>query len=323
MSEKRSEARTHYIHRISYSTQERIVGTFVLVAVFILIGLLLSSGKAQNLFEDYITIYGELQSIQPINKDTEVNISGLPAGSVSSVDITDDNKIILTMQILKKYHNLLREDSVANLSSFNFAVVQKSVIEISAGSSQAALLKDGSTLAINEAFNVKELIGKIEPIFSTLEDSIKKMNNILTVIDNQKLGDSIEKINHILTAIDKQKLAETLDNAHGISADMRDISGQVQSGKGLIGSTIYQGKMQNDIKAITVNMVEITNDLKVMMKMLNKQVEAMPELVNKIGPLLNEADKTIKASQRIWPLSSAIEESGGNKTLTSPTPAND
>ena len=60
------------------------------------------------------------------------------------------------------------------------------------------------------------------------------------------------------------------------------------------------------------------------MKQLNKQVADMPELVNKIGPLLNEADKTIKASQRIWPLSTAIGENNKNSdTLTSPAPAND
>ena len=304
MQDKRSQPRTHYIHRISYSTQERIVGIFVLVAMFILIGLLLSSNKTQNLFEDYITIYGELQSIQAINKDTEVVISGLSAGTVSSVDITDDNKIILTMMIMKKYHNLLREDSEAMLSSFNFAVVQKSIIEISAGSTGKALLKDGSTLAINEAFNVKELIGRIEPIFISLEDSINKMNNVLS-------------------AIDHKKLETTLDNMHVLTTDIRDITEHVSAGKGLIGSALYEKQMESNVKDIAINMVDVTEELRTMMQQLNKQVADMPELVNKIGPLLKEADKTIKASQRIWPLSSAMEKNDGNDTLTSPAPAND
>ena len=305
MQERRSAPRTHYIHRISYSTQERIVGLFILVAMFILFGLLLSSGKTKNLFEEYITIYGELQSVQAINKDTEVVISGLPAGTVSSVDITDDNKVILTMKILKKYHNLLREDSEAKISSFNFAVVQKSMIEITTGSSDKALLKDGSTLAISEAFNVKEMIGKIEPIFQILEDSIHKMNNILS-------------------AIDHQKLEVTLDNMHVLTTDIRDITQHMVAAQGLMGSMIFEKKIEKNIKDIAINMVDVTEKMRTMMSQINKQIADMPELVNKIGPLLKEADKTIKASQRIWPLSSAMEENTDNtNTLTSPTPAND
>ena len=304
MQERRSQPRTHYIHRISYTTQERIVGTFVLVAMIILIGLLLSSGKTQNLFEDYITIYGELESVQAVNSDTEVTISGLPAGTVSSVDITDENKVVLTMQILKKYHNLLREDSEAMLSSFNFAMVQKSVIEISTGSSDKTRLNDGSTLTINEAFNIKDVIAKIEPIFMKLEDSIIKMNNILSAVDHEKLG-------------------VTLDNMNVLTTDLRDITEHLQAGNGLIGSALYGEKMETDVKSIASNMVGVTEELSVMMKQLNKQVATMPELVNKIGPLLNEADKTIKASQRIWPLSSAMDKNGNKNTLTSPAPAND
>ena len=305
MQERRTAPRTHYIHRISYSTQERIVGLFILIATFILLGLLLSSGKTKNLFEDYITIYGELQTIQAINKDTEVVISGLPAGSVSSVDITSDNKVVLTMKILKKYHNLIREDSEAKLSSFNFAVVQKSVIEITTGSIDQALLKDGSTLAIVEAFNIKDMIGKIEPIFITLEDSIHKMNDVLS-------------------AINHKKLEVTLDNMNVLTTDIRDITQHMMAAEGLMGSVIFEKEMEKNVKDIAINMVDVTNKLRTTTMLINKQIEAMPELVNEIGPLLKEADKTIKASQRIWPLSSAMEENTDNtNTLTSPAPAND
>ena len=304
MQERRTEPRTHYIHRISYSTQERIVGVFVLVALFILLGLLLSSGKTKNLFENYITIYGELQSIQAINKDTEVIISGLPAGTVTSVDIADNNKVILTMKILEKYHNLLRQDSVAKLSSFNFAVVQKSIIEITPGSSGTELLEDGSTIAINEAFNIKEMMAKIEPIFVSLEDSIQKMNSVLS-------------------AIDHQKLEVTLDNMNVLTTDIRDITRHINAGKGLIGSALYEKDMEANVKSIAVNMVDVTEELRTLMQQLNQQIAEVPELTNKIAPLLQEADKTIKASQRIWPLSSAMEETNQAGTLTSPAPAND
>jgi phospholipid/cholesterol/gamma-HCH transport system substrate-binding protein len=304
MKEQRSYPRTHYIHRISYTTQERMVGTFVLVAVFILVGLLLSSGKNKNLFEEYITIYGELQTVQAINEDTQVTISGLSAGSVSSVDITDDNKVILTMKILKKYHNLLREDSQAKLSSFNFAVVQKSVIEISTGSRDKALLKDGSTLQVSEAFNIKDLMGKIEPIFLTLEDSILKMNAILSEIDPKQLG-------------------ETLGDMNAIMNNIEEISAHMRSGQGLIGQSLYDKEFQNSITTTTINMEQASIKINLLLNDIKHQVDNVPELLEKIGPLLNEADKTIKGAQNVWPLSSAVEKEENKETLVSPEPAND
>ena len=304
MLEKRSHPRTHYIHRISYTTQERMVGTFVLIAIFILIGLLLSSGKTKNLFEEYITIYGEMQSVQAINKNTEVTISGLSAGSVSSVDIADNNKIILTMKILKKYHNLLREDSVAKLSSFNFAVIQKSVIEISAGSMNKPLLKDESTLQITEAFNINELLDSIEPLFATLEDSILKMNQILSEIDPDKLG-------------------ITLDNMNAITTDIKDISEHMRAGKGLIGQSLYDDDFRNSITTMTKNMEQASVKINLLLNDIKQLVQNVPELMEKIGPLLNEADRTLKGAQSIWPLSSAVEEKKDKETLVSPEPAND
>lgn len=304
MIEQRDHPRTHYIHRISYSTQERVVGAFVLIAFCLLVGLLLSSGKTKNLFEDYITLYGELQSVQAINKDTEVTISGLSAGTVSSVDITDENRVIVTMKILKKYHNLLRTDSQAKLNSLNLAVLEKSVIEISAGSTQKPLLEDGSTIAVHEAFNIKDMLNKIEPIFATLEDSIIKMNSILSEIDPQKLG-------------------TTLDNMHAITADMRQISDHLTAGKGLVGEALYDDDFRNSIRTTSTNMEQASVKINLLLNDIKQQVQNVPELLEKIGPLLNEADRTIKATQQIWPLSSAVEKDENRKTLVSPLPAND
>lgn len=304
MLERRTQPRTHYIHRISYTIQERIVGAFVLIAVFLLIGLLLSSGKTKNLFEEYITIYGELQSVQAINSDTRVTISGLSAGTVSSVDIKDDNKIILTMRILKKYHNLIREDSKATLSSFNLAVIQKSVIEISTGSRDKPLLHDGSTLQVAEAFNIKDLMNNIEPVFVNLEDSIIKMNQILSEIDPDKLG-------------------TTLDNMYTITTDMQEISEQMRAGKGLVGEALYDEDFEDSVIATTKNMEQASIKINLLLNDIKQQVQNVPELLEKIGPLLNEADKTIKATQNIWPLSSAVEKDKDKETLISPKPAND
>ena len=300
-----NRTRAHYIHRLSYSAQERLAGTFVLIAVALLVWLLISSQKTQNLFEEEITLYATMSSIQAVNKDTNVIISGLDIGSVTDINIDDENHVIITMSILKKYQKLSRTDSTAELLNFKFALLGKSVIEISVGSPQLPVIEDGSTLNIKESFNLVQLVAKFEPVLVTLQDSIKKMNDILQAIDPQQIGDNVS-------------------NLDSISSDLKVITRQIRQGKGVAGNAIFNEDMQDDVVATTANMKQLTEQTKgiieqtrLLLISLQQQVDEIPELTDKVKPLLDEADKTIKASQKIWPLSSSMPKDN-KQTLTTP-----
>jgi len=298
-------ARAHYIHRLSYSAQERLAGTFVLLAVGLLVWLLITSQKTQNLFEDEITLYATMSSIQAVNKDTNVIISGLDVGTVTDVNIDDNNQVIITMSILEKYQKLIRTDSTAELLDFKFALLGKSVIEISVGSPQLPIIKDGSTLVIKESFNLVQLIAKFEPVLVTLQDSIKRTNEILQAIDPKQVGANI-------------------DNLESISSNFKAITQQIRQGEGLAGNAIYNDDMKDDVLTTTENLKILTERTKsiieqtsALLTSLQKQADQLPEITEKVKPLLDEADKTIKATQKIWPLSSSMPKDN-KQTLTTP-----
>ena len=304
MKERQHKPNTHYIHRISFTAQEQIVGLFVFIAIGVLIGLLLSSGKSAISFEDSFTVFGKLESVQGISKDTEIKISGLSAGSIESIDIKEDNTVIITMNVISKYKKLLRTDSIAKLSNPGIAMLGGSVIHISSGSSDKPILEDGSTITVTQTAGIKETLEKITPTFEQLQSSI-------------------EKIDAILAIVEPQVLRNTFDNIELASGNLRDISHKVNQGDGLAGSLIGDADIKDDTKAIINNLLTITQSMEEIVATLNKEIANMPELIDKIGPLLNQADKTIKATQRIWPLSSAIGEDKNINTLTSPAPAGD
>lgn len=299
------KSRAHYIHRLSYSAQERLAGTFVLLAVGLLVWLLITSQKTQNLFEEEITLYATMSSIQAVNKDTNVIISGLDIGTVSDVNIDDENHVIITMSILKKYQKLIRTDSTAELLNFKFALLGKSVIEISVGSPQLPVIEDGSTMIIKESFNLVQLVAKIEPVLITMQGSIKRMNEILQAIDPEQVGTNVS-------------------NLKDISSDLKIIVNQVKQGKGLAGNAVFNKDMQDDVLVTTENLRILTEQTKGIIKQtktllesIQVQVNDIPELTQKIKPLLDEADKTMKATQQIWPLSSSMPKDN-KQTLTSP-----
>lgn len=298
-------ARAHYVHRLSYSAQERLAGTFVLLAIALLVWLLITSQKTQNLFEDEITLYATMSSIQAVNKDTNVIISGLDIGTVTDVNIDDDNQVIITMSILKKYQKLIRTDSTAELLDYQFALLGKSVIEISVGSPQLPVITDGSTLVIKESFNLVQLVTKFEPVLVTLQESIKRMNEILQAIEPNRINANI-------------------NNIESISSNLKAITQQIKEGNGAVGSIIYSDNMKNDVLGTTENLRILSEQTKsiieqteVLLISIQKQVDQLPEITEKVKPLLDEADKTIKATQQIWPLSSSIAKDN-KQTLTTP-----
>ncbi len=307
MVAKRNNNRTraHYIHRLSYSAQERLAGTFVLLAVGLLVWLLITSQKTQNLFEEEITLYATMSSIQAVNKDTNVIISGLDIGTVTDVDIDDKNQVIITMSILKKYQKLIRTDSSAELLDYKFALLGKSVIEISVGSPRLPVIEDGSTLVIKESFNLVQLVTRFEPVLVALQDSIKRMNEILQ-------------------AIEPEQVSANVDNLESISSNLEAITRQIREGKGTVGSVIYNDDMKGDVLATTENLKILTEQTRGIIEQtgsllisIQQQVDQLPEITEKVKPLLDEADKTIRATQKIWPLSSSVPEDN-RQTLTSP-----
>jgi len=163
MQNQQKKTREHYIHRLSYTTQERIAGSFVLIAVGLLVWLLITSQKTQNIFEDQITLYGTMTDIQAVDTDTNVIISGLNVGTVTDVNIDDENHVVISMSILKKYQKLIRTDSVAELLNFKFALLGKSVIETK---SRLLYCRDGTVHAVqhtaapirNQAGGIKGLV---------------------------------------------------------------------------------------------------------------------------------------------------------------------
>ena len=156
MNDKKTHHLTHYIHRTSYTSQERMVGVFVLSAIAVLVFLLFSTIKSQNIFEDYFVIYGKLKSAEGLSTETIVQISGIEVGKVAAVDITDDNHIMLTMNIFNRYQRLLRSDSKVKVGGLSSTIIGKSIIVITAGSSDKGLLKAGEVLDVLESSSVED-----------------------------------------------------------------------------------------------------------------------------------------------------------------------
>jgi phospholipid/cholesterol/gamma-HCH transport system substrate-binding protein len=346
MKKTPSDQSPHYIHSMTYSFQERLVGTFVLLAMVALIGLLIATGKTKYLFEDHVTIYGYLPTAHGVATDSTIRISGIDGGYVSEIEVSEKNEIIVTMRIFERFHRLLRSDSVATIRNISFLGTGAGTIEISAGSPDQPLLKDQSRIDIQAAFSVEDLANDIT-------DGIRQVQS------------TINDLAVFVKSIEDDRFSESIEDVEKITGNLRKITDQLVSGGGVLGAALYDEEMKKDLKKSirslgkTVVVVEErlqelkpvlgnTNELSKSMKdtlkdfpllmvelkgtvakmnnmliTMDNEVQQLPELVGKMHILLEESDRTLRAAQRVWPLSKAVDQDSPQQLLITPKAADE
>lgn len=315
---------THYIHRTSYRFQEQIVGFFVLTAMAILVAMFVAQIKSQNLFEEYFIIHGRLKSAEGLSRETLVQVSGFEVGHVADIEITENNNILLTMNIKRRYHKLLREDSRVKVRGLSAAIIGKSVIELTAGSPELPLIQEGVTLEIQESLSM-------ETITDEVTKTIKTLNGV------------INTISAIVDAVEPDKLTATLSGIQDMSKNLSEISTQMKSPDGPFGAIVYDGKTAQNIKHGLVNLrtsteniqaaseniktstatfKESSKDLDQLIDDLNIALKKIPKMLENINGVIHEAQQTVKATQQVWPISTTIETTP-SQTIIGPAPASE
>jgi ABC-type transporter Mla subunit MlaD len=310
-NDKRREA--HYVHRITYSAQQRLVGLLVIATVAILVFTVFSLKPMQNLFEKHFDIHGIVSSARGISEDAVVVISGIEVGNVTKLDINERNEIIVTMRILDRYHRLLREDSRATIGALNVAGIGKSVIDISIGSSDSPLLTSGARLEIVQAFSAEDFLADVNV---TLKSVARTMSEISATLP--EIAQSARDISHITSGFDPEKMRKVLENMDTVSGEMRKLVAHVSEGKGVAGLMLSDESMRASVAQSVVNLQKTSETMTEMATGLQDDLQELPDLLQQFSLLMDEADRTNRAVQRIWPLSTAVPSPGDKATVVDP-----
>lgn len=315
--EKQQEP-VHYIHRMSYTVQERLVGIFVLSALTIVFVLMFINSKTAHIFEDHITLNTYLTKAEGISTETPVKISGIEVGKVDSLDIAPDHRIHVRLTIYKRYHPLLRSDSKAAVGKLS--VLGKSVIDITAGSTNKEMLLDGAIIEVDEPLSVDELLAELTPVIKAVESTVERFAAIMETIEPQQVGDITTNLAE--SAQNIQRVTAQLNSAQGTlgmaindKAFRQDFSRTVKS----IDSAFVQmdkrlqeleatstnlSESSKDFPAISSEFKEVLNNTNAMLSSVNIELQQLPELVTRMNVLMEQTDRLLEGINNSWLFSS-------------------
>lgn len=289
----------HYIHRTSYSFQEKLVGSFVLAAAGLLLLLLFSLLRQQNMFEDYFEVHGVLKSAEGLARETAIKISGVEVGHVRSFEITPNNDIKVTMRIFERYHSLLRTDSEIVSGGMGAAFFGKSNLEITAGSPDKPLLEAGSFIKVQKSNTVDDIVAEAKIALDKINTII---DDVYVIIDN----------------VHPESISNTLLSLQQASKNIEQLTVQINSAQGPLNTIISDEALKKNLQDAGTNLEDATRNFESFSNKLDYDANQIPLIMQKIQSAVDETSTTIEATQRIWPISSAIEKNPQHAPLIQP-----
>ncbi len=308
----------HYIHRMNYTVQERLVGIFILVALVVVFVLMFVNSKTAHLFEDRITLNTYLTKAEGISTETPVKISGIEVGKVHSLDIAPDHRIHVKLIVYKRYQSLLRSDSKAAIGKLS--MLGKSMINITAGSTQQPMLANGATIEVEEPLSVDELLAELTPVIQGVETTVKRFADIMQKIEPQKVGNIVTDLEK--SAQNIENVTTQLNSAQGtIGMAINDPAFQQRFSKAItsIDQAFVQmekrlhelestsanvNKSSEDFPAITTELKGVLGNTNAMLTNVNIELKQLPELVTRMNVLMEETDRLLEGINNSWLLSS-------------------
>lgn len=301
--------------KVKFNKFERVAGLFVVLAILGVILTGVSAAIKQGWFEPKVRYTTTFENADGIHQGTLVQMSGLRAGAVETVELESDNRIRVGFYVLGKFQNRIRENSTVQL--IRPFIIGERVLDLSVGSEQFEVIPAQSAVKSLETVDLMTLM------------SGKNMNSYLS-----KLGGILESMQVIMDAFADKSRAESLvrvidrldplvKNLNTMSVEVIKLSKQATHDDGvqkLVGNLAVTTKEINKIlpelneqnPQLAQDLAVMTQNLATVTKALGPAVKAveteLPGASVRLVEALKETVVVLKAMQKSFFMRGSVRE---------------
>lgn len=185
-------------------------------------------GKERNLFEKAVVYRGAFENVDGLQLDSPVRLGGLQVGKVSKISFAPDlgdQRIIVTMEVSKKFQERIRSDSIARVTSRG--VLGDKAVDISLGTPDKPLIESGEIET-----------GTSGDLSSIIKASAEIIDNAVNITRDLRSGVSV------------YTSPDILKDVVGVVKSARSIMEEVESGKGALHTIVYDKATSDDLKVL-------------------------------------------------------------------------
>ncbi len=212
------------------------VGITVSVCLIILIaGIFVVSGQIGFVTRKY-TLRAYFATAAQLRPGSQVDLAGIPVGTVKSVNISDSHDpnraVIIALSIGRKYQDEIRQDSEVDQTTAG--LLGESYLDISRGTPGQPVIPDNGEIKARQEADIKQVMKNANDVVSNL-----------TVL-SARLNDMTNQITQGKGSIGKMLYDESLYNElRDAAKSANEIVSSVQQGQGTIGKFIADPTFYN------------------------------------------------------------------------------
>ena len=297
---------------------EKKIGLFIAVAIAGLITVIVFIGADKDLFTKKYSLKFTVEKGTGFSRGMPVKLSGFRIGRIDSISLNEAAKVDIEIQIGKEYQKWIKTDSVARL--VKEGLVGDNIIEVSVGSQQAEVLKDGSSISFEKTKGLEEiatdLADRVKPVLIEVKDIISYVND-----PNGDIKQSIKNVRLLTTElhgtrekVDALLTDSTLKVGH-LSADMEKLLKSTGDKVDAIGPVLEKAdrsmatveqKLPQLLEKASETMEHLDKAGRNLEKISDKALPKIPVLLNGAEDTLQGADTVINALKQTWPLKNHV-----------------
>lgn len=304
--------------KIKFNLYERVAGLFVLTALVGTLVVGLGVAIKRGWFEPKIAYRTTLPSADGIHMGTLVQVAGLRAGQVDTIELKASNEVIINFEISRKYAHLVREDSeVRVMRPF---VIGEKVLELTVGSEAAPAVREGQMLVAGESMDLLDLMSgrKMAPYLATLGQMMENLKFVAEAFLDPKRSKSIvqifdelaplvrntssitREVAGILKEVNKKdQLTETINNLASITRELNKVVPQL---------TQTAPQLGHDLGKISTNLAVLTEEMNKVLPVLTDMAPEFPRVSRRAVEALDETVITLKAMQKSFLLRGSVKD---------------
>jgi len=260
--------------------------------------------QSENLFEEkyhITTVFSEGYGLKP---GKQVMLLGIQIGEVTKVEVTEQNDAKVTMEILKKYRDKIRQNSVAKIGKSG-GLVGEPQIEITVGHRSRPVVADGGHIESEEPFNIADVFAEAKPLVETVKKTLVRVEEVTqdlqaTVHTGHEALKNVREASTRLPAI-MQNLKETstalreatLSTAEQVPAIATSVRASVDRA----------ADAMRDVKAATGRLPGVVDSLQGAVDNVKAVTEDVPPLLRSVEGTLQDVDEIVMGAKQTFPIS--------------------
>lgn len=263
--------------QVKFNHYERVAGLFVLTAI---LGAVVFTGVTavqKGWFAKKVPFQTLVTSADGLFEGTPVKVSGLRAGEVTSVELQSASEVVVHFEVLEKFKEHIRQDSVAQV--VRPFVIGDKAIEISVGSKESPEIAPNGTLISAAGFDMMDLVSgrKLAPFLGSLEGLMTNLSTLAQAFADPKRTQAMirmfDRVEPLISNLDKMSIQVTTltKDLNGVIPEMRQYSPQL--GKDL-------SRLVSDLNVLTTAMAPTMKEVGPELPRASKRaLEALDEVV--------------------------------------------